>query len=178
MQPVIAAAEGSHALDFLTQFGVEWQLLLSQGISFAIVAGALYWFVFRPVIKASTERQVKIEQGLKDADEAREKLASAQEAAKAQIDAAASEASKLLKQARDDAKSAIDRAASEASAKAAEIRERNSEQLERDKALMKLELKAELSGLVVKAAEAVAGEVLTPEQKGRLAEIAAKKLEG
>ena len=39
------------------------------------------------------------------------------------------------------------------------------------------ELKAELAGLVVKASEAVVAEVLTDEQRGRLAEIAAEKLE-
>ena len=41
---------------------------------------------------------------------------------------------------------------------------------------MREELKAELSALVVKAAESVVSEVLTPEQRGKLAELAAKKL--
>ena len=58
-------AAGGNPLDFLTQFGVEWQLLVSQGVSFAIVAAALYRFVFKPVIAASDERKRRIEQGLK-----------------------------------------------------------------------------------------------------------------
>ena len=75
MTNILAAAgnDGSNPLEFLTQFGIEWQLLVSQGISFAIVAVALYYFVFKPVIKVSAERQQKIEQGLKDAEEARKK---------------------------------------------------------------------------------------------------------
>lgn len=71
-------ASGGNPLGFLSQFGVEWQLLVSQGVSFAIVAAALYRFVFKPVIAASNERKAKIEQGLKDAEDAKQKLAKAQ----------------------------------------------------------------------------------------------------
>ena len=44
-----------------------------------------------------------------------------------------------------------------------------------EKLKMREDLKAELSGLVVKAAESVVGEILTQEQRGKLAELAAKK---
>ena len=125
-------AAGGNPLDFLTQFGVEWQLLVSQGVSFAIVAAALYRFVFKPVIAASDERKRRIEQGLKDAEEAKIKLDRAREEADKLTAQATGEAAKILKSARDDAKETVERAAREASAKAAEIRERNDEQLERD----------------------------------------------
>ena len=71
---------------------------------------------------------------------------------------------------------AVERAALEASAKAAEIRERNDEQLERDKLRMKEELKGELSELVARAAESVVGKVLTDAQRGELADIASREL--
>ncbi len=169
-------AAGENPLSFLTQFGIEWQLLVSQGVSFAIVAAALYRFVFKPVIAASNERKQKIEQGLKDAEEAKSKLAAAQAEAEKKSAEAAAEAAKILKAARDDAKETVERAAREASAKAAEIRERNDRQLERDKIRMKDELKDELSGLVAQAAEAVVGKVLNDKQRGELAEMAAKEL--
>ncbi len=169
-------AAGGNPLDFLTQFGVEWQLLVSQGVSFAIVAAALYRFVFKPVIAASDERKRRIEQGLRDAEEAKAKLEHAREEADKLTAQATGEAAKILKSARDDAKETVERAAREASAKAAEIRERNDEQLERDKLRMKEELKGELSELVARAAESVVGKVLTDAQRGELAEIASKEL--
>lgn len=89
---------------------------------------------------------------------------------------AAAEAAKILKSARDDAKETVENAAREAAAKAAEIRERNDEQLERDKLRMKDELKSELSGLVAEAAEAVVGKILTEQQRGELANLASKEL--
>jgi len=169
-------AAGENPLNFLTQFGVEWQLLVSQGVSFAIVAAALYWFVFKPVIAASNERKQKIEQGLADAEDAKRKLEQAQAEADKKSAEAAAEAAKILKSARDDAKETVENAAREAAAKAAEIRERNDEQLERDKLRMKDELKSELSGLVAEAAEAVVGKILTEQQRGELANLASKEL--
>ena len=94
----------SNPLGFLTQFGVEWRLLVSQGVSFGIVAVALYFLVFRPVIRASTKRQEEIEKGLKDAELARQKLAASQDEADARVRKAAQEATAILDQARENAK--------------------------------------------------------------------------
>ena len=166
----------TNPLGFLTHFGVEWRLLVSQGISFGIVAVALYFLVFRPVIKMSSKRQEEIERGLKDAELARQKLAASQDEADARVRKAAQEATAILDQARENAKKTIEEAAREAAAKAARIRDDNEAQMERDRQRLKEELRAELAGLVVKATEAVAGEVLTPQQRGKLAEIAAEKI--
>ena len=70
-------AAGGNPLEFLSQFGIEWRLLVSQGVSFAIVACALYYLAFKPVMAAADKRREKIEQGLKDAEEAAAKLANA-----------------------------------------------------------------------------------------------------
>lgn len=171
----ILAAEGN-PLGFLTQFGVEWRLLASQALSFCIVATALYFLVFKPVIAASTERQRKIEQGLKDADEAKARLAKAESEAKNTIEAASAEAAKILKRARDDAKAAAENADREARRRAAEIKAKSDEQLKNDKAKMMAEMKTELSGLVVQAAKSAVGEILTDAQRSQLAEMAMRKI--
>ncbi len=173
---LLVAAADANPLGFLDQFGVEWQMLVSQGLSFAIVAAALYWFVFKPVIRVSEQRQQAIQKGLDDAAEAEKRLSESREESARLLANAAREAAETLRKARDDAKSELEKAAREASERAAEIRARSDEQIARDKAKMKEELKSELSELVAAAAQAVAGEVLTPEQKGKLAELAAQKL--
>ena len=174
MSPILA--EGENPLGFLSQFGVEWQMLVSQGVSFAIVAAALYFAVFKPVMKAADERKRRIEQGLQDAQKAKEELANAKAEADKQTAEAAAQAAQILKEARDDAKRAQETAAREASAKAEEIRERANEQIERDKIKMREDLRGELSALVAEAAEAVVGEVLSDAQRGELARRAAGKL--
>ena len=160
-------------MGFLTEFGVEWRLLVSQALSFGIVAAALYYFVFRPVSEAASKRREEIQKGLDDAKAAAEALANAQADADKKLQQAIQESAKILKDARTDAKAALERAVSEAEAKAAEIRERNDEQLARDKE----QLRGELSQLVVETARKAVGEILTDEQRKLLAENAAKKLE-
>ena len=169
-------ATGESPLAFLTQFGVEWQLLISQAISFALVTAVLYYFAFKPVIAKAQERRQIIEKGLSDAENARKQLESSEAEASKKLAQAALESSEILRRANDDAKRTIERAAEEAAAKAADIQARAEAQIEAEKLKMREDLKAELSGLVVKAAESVVGEILTQEQRGKLAELAAKKL--
>lgn len=169
-------ATGESPLAFLTQFGVEWQLLISQAISFALVTAVLYYFAFKPVIAKAQERRQIIEKGLSDAENARKQLESSEAEASKKLAQAALESSEILRRANDDAKRTIERAAEEAAAKAADIQARAKAQIEAEKLKMREDLKAELSGLVVKAAESVVGEILTQEQRGKLAELAAKKL--
>ena len=169
-------AAGGNPLEFLTQFGIEWRLLVSQGISFAIVACALYYFAFKPVMAVADKRRETIEKGLKDASEAAEKLASAQAEADRKAAEAAKEATNALESARAQAKTVIEQATAAAAEKAAEIRRKSEEQLEQDRARMKRELEGELRILIAKAAEEAVGKILTAEQKKSLDELAVKEL--
>ncbi len=175
MHTILATSESP--LGFLSQFGVEWQMLISQSLSFAIVAFALYWFVFRPVSNAAEKRQSEIQKGLDDAKQAAQELKDAQKVADEKLNEAIAESAKILKEARDEAKATIERATQEANEKAAEIRQKSEAQLENDKIRLKQELSAELAEVVVKAAKKAVEDVLTDEQKAELANIAAKKLE-
>ena len=169
MQTILAASESP--LGFLSQFGVQWQMLISQGLSFAIVAGALYWFVFKPVSNAAQERQAEIQKGLDDAKKAAQELKNAQDIADSKLNEAIVESAKILKEARDEAKLTIERATQEASAKAVEIRQKSEAQLESDRLRIKQELRDELSEVVANAARQVLKDVLTDEQKAKLPEI-------
>lgn len=51
-------------------FGIEWQLLLAQGVNFAIVLVALTYFFYKPVLKMLKEREEKIAGGVRDAEAA------------------------------------------------------------------------------------------------------------
>lgn len=173
MSALIAA--GSNPLEFLTQFGIEWRLLVSQGVSFAIVACALYYLAFKPVMAAADKRREKIEKGLKDAEEAAAKLAAAKAEADKQAAEAALEATRILESARADAKAVVEKAAA-AAEQAAEIRRQSDEQLAQDRERMKRELRDELCVLVAKAAEEAVNGILTPEQRKKLDERAAEEL--
>ncbi|MBI2610090.1 hypothetical protein HYW53_02850 [Candidatus Giovannonibacteria bacterium] len=53
-----------------SQLGVNWKLLLAQGVNFLIILTVLTVFVYRPLLKIVEERKKRIEFGLKGAEEA------------------------------------------------------------------------------------------------------------
>ena len=169
-----SGADGS--LPLLTKFGVEWDILVSQGLMFVILALILYKFVFKPVIKTADERRLKIAQGLEDAQKARESLLECEKQCSQKISAAAAEASAIIAKTRDEAKSMLDKAAAQASEKAEEAMEKAKLEIASERERMKAELKAELSALVVKTAESVLKGELDSGTKSRIAQSAASKL--
>ena len=94
----------------LSVFGVDWKLLIVQGVNFLVLLGGLSYFLYRPVMKMLGERAAKIEKGVKDA-EAAEQAAKETESARAVI----------LTDANKDAESVLVRAETEAKKERGEI---------------------------------------------------------
>ena len=170
-------AAGGDSLSFLSQFGVEWDILISQGLMFVILAAILYNFVFNPVMKTADARQKKIEQGVQDAMEAQRRLLECEKQCSQKIAAAAQEASEIIAKNKNDAKAMLEKASAEASLKSLEAIEKAKGEIASEREKMKSELKAELSALVVKTAESVLKEELGAEAKSRIAKKSAEKLE-
>lgn len=59
--------------ELFAAFGIEWQLLLTQGVNFGLLLVGLTYFLYKPVLKILKERQEIIEKGVKDAEEAAKK---------------------------------------------------------------------------------------------------------
>lgn len=63
-------------MEALIAFGVNWKLLLIQGVNFGLLLLLLYRFLYKPLFALLEKRQQAIERGLHDAEEAtREKEA-------------------------------------------------------------------------------------------------------
>ncbi|MEK7630833.1 MAG: hypothetical protein AAB417_02305 [Patescibacteria group bacterium] len=60
--------------ELASQLGINWKLLLSQGANFFVLLTALTFLVWRPLLRIMRDRREKIEEGLHDADEAKQKL--------------------------------------------------------------------------------------------------------
>src|SRR5437879_12910649 len=81
MNLIIAAAAGgfSETLhDTAETFGWNWQLFLSQVISFSIVAFLLRRFAYKPILGVLEERRRRIEEGLLNAEKIKRELAEAE----------------------------------------------------------------------------------------------------
>jgi F-type H+-transporting ATPase subunit b len=73
-----AAATGNPVADIANQFGVTWQLLISQIVLFVIVALALRKFAYSPILAVLEERKKRIAEGLANAERIKQELATAQ----------------------------------------------------------------------------------------------------
>ncbi len=170
---ILAAAKGE---GLPQQFGVTWELLLSQCIAFLVLAFALKKFAYGPVLKVLEERKQRIAEGIENADKIKAELEDTQ----AQKDAILKEAGEKRQEIIDAAKAAaakLEREEAEKALKKAEdIITKAQEATEASRQEMMSELKAEIGRLVVDTTIKVSGKVLSEDDQQRLIDETNKEL--
>jgi F-type H+-transporting ATPase subunit b len=164
------------ARDTAETFGWNWQLFLSQVISFSIVAFLLRRFAYKPILGVLEERRRRIEEGLLNAEKIKQELAKA-ERRYAEILAKANEqAQKMIDDARESSVHIAERKQQEAIVTAEQIiaKAREATVIEHERTMM--ELKRELGRLVVNTTAKVTGKILTPEDQRRLQDEASRQI--
>ena len=86
--------------ELFAAFGLDWRLLLIQAFNFAILLAVLWKFLYTPILKMLDERRDKVVKGVKDAEEAAQKLAASDEEGRAIVASAAKDAEGLVGDAR------------------------------------------------------------------------------
>ena len=173
----LAAAEPGNPVEQIAkQFGVTWQLLISQIILFVIVALALKKFAYGPLQKVLEERREKIAESLKNAEQIKKDLANAQAKAQEILTQASAQANKAIEEARAAAAKVQEAETQKAIAMANDIVTKARQASEAELVRMKAELRKEVGRLVVATSAKVTGGILTAEQQGRLAEETNKQL--
>ena len=81
-------------------FGIDWRLLIIQGVNFGALLGLLTYFLYTPVMKLIDERREKIAEGGRKAEAADRRLAEAKTEGDEMIGTAARSAEQLLANAR------------------------------------------------------------------------------
>ncbi|MBI2024302.1 hypothetical protein HYT00_02875 [Candidatus Giovannonibacteria bacterium] len=130
--------------ELLSQLGINFKLLLSQGVNFLAVLAVLTFFIYRPLLKILNERRQKIEFGLKGAKEAEKKLAEIEAIKLQKLRESEEKAFSLIKDAEEKAGKREGEIISEANKKADELLEKAAEVEEHRKveALSKLSQEA------------------------------------
>ena len=157
-------------------FGWNWQLFLSQVVSFCIVAFLLRRFAYKPILGVLQERRRRIEEGLINADKIKKELAEAEKRYQEILAKANTDAQKMIDEARESSAHLAERKEQEAIAAAEQIlaKAREASALEHERTMA--ELKRELGHLVVETTAKVTGKVLTSDDQRRLQEEAARQL--
>ena len=169
-----APSEGPAGL--LHKFGVEWQFVIWQFVSFALLATILYQFAIKPILAAVDERNAKIVEGLKNAAATAAKLAQAQLDAAAIAKQAQLEGSRLVEEARKTANEFLAAQQSEATARANDLVAKARQALALEHKKMLEEARLEVTRLVVTTTERVLARELSDAERARYNEAAAHEL--
>jgi F-type H+-transporting ATPase subunit b len=157
-------------------FGVDGPHLVSQIISFCIVAVLLYFFAYKRVLTILEERRQRIADGLANAEKSKAELQRTEANRLEVLNQANVQANKLIEEARAAAARVREEETQKAIAAAEQIITKAREAAAADHARMLTELKREVGRLVVQTTATVTGKILTPEDQKRLADEAAKQI--
>lgn len=152
------AAEASG--NIFSSLGIDWKMLVLQGIAFIILLVLLSKYVFPPLMKVVDDRQAAIEASTEAAKDAESKAAEAQEEIKGLLKEAREEARDIVTTAKDEANAMIADSESKAKSRSEKIVQDAHEQLEKDVIAARKVLHNDTIDLVAMATEKVVGKTV------------------
>jgi F-type H+-transporting ATPase subunit b len=173
---ILFGSLGSMASDTAETFGWDTPHFIAQCVSFAIVAGLLTKFAYKPILTVLSERRQRIADGLANADQIKKELARTEAMQREVLDKANVQANKLIEEARAAAARVQEQETQKAIAQAEQIVSKAREVAALERQRMLTELKREVVTLVIQTTGVVAGKVLTDEDQKRLAEETRRQL--
>jgi len=152
------------------QFQINLFWIIAQAASFVLFLVIVYLIGFRRIGGILEERRDRIEQGLRDADQARVDRESAAAERLRLIAEARSESEEILARAQRVAEESHERDLAETRAELEQIRERAAADIVAEKERALNEVRAQVADLALAAAGRVVGETMTSERERRLVE--------
>ena len=163
-QAVQLAAEG----DALFQINLFWVIV--SALNFILFFIIIWTFAFKPVSKILSDRQDRIEQGLKDAEQARRDRENAETERVATLSEARREANDILARSQKVAQETRDADIAATRDELERMRVRAAADIEAEKVRAIADVRAEVADLALLAAGRVVGETMTDERQRRLVE--------
>lgn len=147
--------------------GINPNFLLSQVVNFLILFAALYFLLWKRVIKGVDDRRQRIQEEMERAEQTEKELARAQAAFAEKVAEGEAEAERILAEARKAAEEARARAVTEGRAQIEADRASLRERIEREREQMLRDLRGQVGALAIAAAQKIVGETL--DEKRQLA---------
>jgi F-type H+-transporting ATPase subunit b len=149
-------------------FQINLFQVIIAAANFVIFIAIIWKFAFTPISKMLGDRKDRIEQGLKDAEQARLDRENAEAGRIAALQEARREANDILTRAQKVAEESRERDLAATRAELERLRVRASAELESEKQRAIADLRAEVADLALRAAGKVIGETMTDDRQRRL----------
>jgi F-type H+-transporting ATPase subunit b len=168
------------ALDAEGGFQINLFWVVTQAATFLLFLVILWLVAFRRIGGVLEERRSRIEQGLRDADAARQERERAAMERTAALTAARQEANEILTRAQKLAEESRERDLGETRAEIERLRERATSDIEAERQRAMADVRAQVADLALLAAGRVVGETMSDERQRRmvddfLREVAAER---
>ena len=141
--------------ELFAAFGIDWKLLIIQGVNFGLLLTVLTYLLYKPVLKLIDDRREKIAEGVRTAEAAERRLAEAKEEGDQMIGTAARDAEQLVATARSRADEKGADIVKTAEAKASSLLREAEERAEEAKRLALQESNKEIARAAMLAAEKI-----------------------
>ncbi len=148
------------------QINLFWIIVAT--LNFIVLFVILAVFAFGPLRRMLDDRRVRIEEGLRDAEQARRDRESAESDRLSTLQAARHEANEILTRAQKVAQDSRDADIAATKAELERLREQAAAEIEAEKLRAIADVRAEVADLALRAASKVVGETLTSERERRL----------
>ncbi len=149
-------------------FQINLFQVIIAAANFVIFIAIIWKFAFTPISKMLGDRKDRIEQGLKDAEQARLDRENAEAGRIAALQEARREANDILTRAQKVAEESRERDLAATREELERLRARASAELESEKQRAIADLRAEVTDLALRAAGKVIGETMTDDRQRRL----------
>jgi F-type H+-transporting ATPase subunit b len=150
--------------------GISGFALLAQIVNFVIILFLLNKLAVGPVTRILAERRARIEQGIKDAEQARTDREQAEQERLNALQEARREANEILARAQRVAQESREQDIAATRAELDRMRERATTEIDAEKQRALADLRAEVADLALAAAGKVVRETMTGERQRRLVE--------
>ncbi len=161
----LAAEEGA-VPETLFQINLFWVIV--SALNFILFLAIIWAFAFKPVSAMLADRKARIEQGLKDAEQARHDRENAEAERVATLAEARREANDILTRAQKVAQESRDADIAATKDELERMRVRAAAEIEAEKVRAIADVRAEVADLALLAASRVVGESMTNDRQRRL----------
>lgn len=155
-------------MEKLAGLGINPGFLLSQVVNFLILFAGLYFLLWKPILKMLDQRKERIQQGLEDAERAREERERAGAEFNKRIEEAGQEKKRIIAQAADEAREERKAIVAQAEQEAEKVLTEAREEAQSERKRVLEDLRGQVALLAIAAANRLIGEALDEERQRRL----------
>lgn len=147
----------------IAALGVNWKMLISQGVNFLLLVVLLKWLLYKPVLKLLNERQQKISDFMELAEKTKKEAAELEEKNRQKIDEAKKQVREYLEEAKTQAKEEAQKIHEDAQVEAKKFTDKARQEIISDREKMVRDLKSELADLILLASGKLTRKTIKPE---------------